>query len=1016
MYQGINNMEKNVSITKQLDFLSGGGDMGERIRNFDWGSTPLGDPETWEQGLKTCVRIILTSAQPMFVWWGPSLINIYNDQYAHFLGVKHPSALGAKASAVWTEIWDQLLPKIQSVQQNEGTYDDSMLFIMERKGYQEEVYVSFCYSPVPGEDGTMKGLFCVCADNTERIINERSLQTLRDLGAIAFDEKSLQVIYQNVGDALEKNKKDFPFAMVYKIDDNGNTATVTASAGTNNQQYLLPAVIDLETPVTDTQDFCQVYACNKLTVAEINTLNQEIPKGEWKAFATRFVYIPITAVGSTHPYAIIFAALNPYRLFDHHFKQFCELIGERVSLEINKMLAIEEERKRAKELEQIDKAKTVFFSNISHEFRTPLTLILNPLEELLNQPTSNLSAIERQNIETTHRNALRLLKLVNTLLDFSRIESGRQQASYTLTNLVTLTTNLAANFRAVIEKAGMQLIIKADKVIQPVYVDRHMWEKIVFNLLSNAFKYTLAGNITVELEAEDKYAVLKIKDTGVGIPETELPHMFERFHRVQHVTGRTFEGTGIGLSLIKEFVLLHKGDIGVESELGKGSTFTVRIPMGKEHLPQQHITTVNQNDQEGMLTSNMYVEEAGTLLVKNNTTNETAVAESNGLPLVLVVDDNADMREHLQAVLTAHFKVITANNGQEALQKLQQQQPALILSDIMMPVLDGIGLLQEVKANKTTAHIPVILLTARAGEESKIVGWETGADDYLTKPFSSKELISRIASQIKTQQIRTEALMDITEQKKYAKKLEEMNRELTKMNEELTSFAYVSSHDLQEPLRKIQMFSKRILEKEVNSLSEDGKNFFYRMDNAASRMQLLINDLLTYSRTNTSQKHFEKTDLSLLLAEVKQELQEKITATGTVVDCGALPVLSLIPFQFKQLFTNLIANSIKFARQGVPPYIAIRSEVVDGHKINRSTVNMERKYWHVTVADNGTGFDPKFSDQIFGLFQRLHGRRDYEGTGIGLAIAKKVVENHNGFIAAEGVEDKGATIHLYLPA
>ena len=1007
-------MEKNVSITNQLDFLSGGGNMGERIRNFDWGSTPLGDPETWEQGLKTCVRIILTSAQPMFVWWGPSLINIYNDQYAHFLGVKHPTALGAKAEDVWKEIWDQLLPKIKSVERNEGTYDDSFLFIMERKGYQEEVYVSFCYSPVPGDDGTMKGLFCVCSDNTERVINERSLQTLRDLSAIVFDEKSLQVIYSNLGEALGKNNKDFPFAMVYKIENNGCTAAATATVGTDNKQYLLPAVIDLQTPVMETQDFCQAYASNKLTVAEINTFNQEIPKGEWKAAATKFVYIPITAVGNTHPYAIIFAALNPYRLFDNHFKQFCELIGERVSLEINKMLAIEEERKRAAELEQIDKAKTVFFSNISHEFRTPLTLILNPLEELLNQPISNLSALERQNIETAHRNAMRLLKLVNTLLDFSRIESGRQQANYTLTDLVVLTTNLAANFRAVIEKAGMQLIVKADTVIQPVYVDRHMWEKIIFNLLSNAFKYTLAGSIMVELAAEDKYAVLKIKDTGVGIPETELPHMFERFHRVQNVTGRTFEGTGIGLSLIKEFVLLHKGEICVESQLGKGSTFTVRIPMGKEHLPQQQITMVDNNDQEGMLTSSMYVEEAGTLLVKNNT--PALAINSDGLPLILIVDDNADMREHLQSVLMPHFKVVTANNGREALQKIQQQPPALILSDIMMPVLDGIGLLQEVKANKTTAHIPVVLLTARAGEESKIVGWETGADDYLTKPFSSKELISRIASQIKTQQIRTDALVDITEQKKYAKKLEEMNRELIKMNEELTSFAYVSSHDLQEPLRKIQMFSKRILEKEVNSLSDEGKNFFYRMDNAASRMQLLINDLLTYSRTNTSQKHFEKTDLSLLLAEVKQELMEKISATSTVIDCGPLPVLSLIPFQFKQLFTNLITNSIKFARSGVSPHIAIRSEVVDGHKIDKSTVNMEIKYWHIAIADNGTGFDPKFNEQIFGLFHRLHGRKDYEGTGIGLAIAKKVIENHNGFIAAEGVEDEGATIHLYLPA
>jgi signal transduction histidine kinase len=437
----------------------------------------------------------------------------------------------------------------------------------------------------------------------------------------------------------------------------------------------------------------------------------------------------------------------------------------------------------------------------------------------------------------------------------------------------------------------------------------------------------------------------------------------------------------------------------------------VKIPLGREHLPQQQIAT--QPEEEESQGFNMYVEEAGTLLVKAPELPEAE--EKKELPLVLVVDDNADMREHIHTILSGQFNVVTAINGQDALQKIQEQQPDLVVSDIMMPVLDGIGLLKEIKGNKATVHIPVILLTARAGEESKIVGWETGADDYLTKPFSAKELISRISSQIKTQQIRTEALMDIAEQKKYAKQLEDMNRELTKMNEELTSFAYVSSHDLQEPLRKIQMFSKRIMEKEVHSLSEEGKNFFQRMDNAASRMQLLINDLLTYSRTNTSQKHFEKTNLNNLITEVKQELSERITSTGAIIACESLPEISIIPFQFKQLFTNLLANSIKFARPGITPYLQISCVQVDGETIDQPIAKKVKKYWHISVADNGTGFDPKFNEQIFGLFQRLHGRKDYEGTGIGLAIAKKVVENHNGFITAEGRENEGATIHLYLP-
>lgn len=1006
-------MNNKVTISTPLDFLSGGGEMGERIRKFNWSTTPLGDPETWEQSLRTCVRIILTSAQPMFVWWGPSLNAIYNDSYAQIMGKKHPAGLGARAQDIWFEIWDQLVPKIKSVERNEGTYDESFFFLMERKGYQEEVYVSFSYSPAPGDDGTIKGIFCVCSENTERVINERRLQTLRELSSIAINEESLPEIFHNVADAIEKNSRDFPFATIYEITRTSGEGVARASAGTEDKQYIIPGVIDLENPFDATRYFCQAYRSNKVVVTDVKMLQEDVPKGPWKKAASQFIYIPISAAGSNHPYAILFAALNPYRQFDEAFLQFCELVGERISLEINKMLAWEEERKRAAALEQIDKAKTVFFSNISHEFRTPLTLILSPLEEMISQHNGSLPIADKQNLETAHRNALRLLKLVNTLLDFSRIESGRQQANYVLTDIAEFTKKLASNFRSVIEKAGLQLNIQANGFVQPVYVDRTMWEKIVFNLLSNAFKYTLKGNITVEVGSQEGFAVLKVKDTGVGIPADELPRMFERFHRVQQVTGRTHEGTGIGLSLIKELVQLHNGDISVESELHVGSTFTVKIPLGKEHLPAQQVAI--EKEEEESLTSSMYVEEAGTLLVRNNSEEAELNDEKENLPWVLVADDNADMREHIQAILSTRFNVVTAINGQDALEKINELKPALVLTDIMMPVLDGIGLLKEIKDNRATAHIPVILLTARAGEESKIVGWETGADDYLTKPFSSKELISRISSQIRTQQIRTEALIDIAEQKKYAKQLEDMNLELAKMNEELTSFAYVSSHDLQEPLRKIQMFSKRILEKEIHTLSDEGKGFFQRMDNAANRMQLLINDLLTYSRTNTSQKHFEKTNLNSLIMDVKQELYERITSTGAVIACESLPELSIIPFQIKQLFTNLIANSIKFARPNVKPYIHIRCGQIDGSALHWPTANKDKKYWHITVADNGTGFDPKFNDQIFGLFQRLHGRREYEGTGIGLAIAKKVVENHNGFITAEGRENEGATIHIYLP-
>ncbi|HRH59396.1 MAG TPA: PAS domain S-box protein, partial [Chitinophagaceae bacterium] len=736
---------------KPFSFLQGGGEMGHRIRNFDWSKTPLGTPDTWDSSLKTCVRIMLTSPQPMFVWWGDELINIYNDAYRFVLGNKHPQMLGISGKIVWKEIWSELWKRAEIVfTKNEGTFDDALLLVMNRYGYDEETYFKFSYNPVPGDEGGTKGLFCACTEETQRIINERSLATLREVGAMTFEEKSLDVIYHNVADALGKNNKDFPFAVIYKIDNEKKSAYATAYAGIGEDQKVFPSVIDIKNPAEGTYNFYTAYKENQLVLSENNGRRKNLPTGFWDKEAAQFIHIPVTGPGKSYPYAVISAALNPYRKFDDTYRQFCELIGERVSLEVNKMLALEEERKRAEALAEIDKAKTVFFSNISHEFRTPLTLMLSPLEELLKQRQSNLTKEEKQNIETAHRNSLRLLKLVNALLDFSRLESGRQQAAFSLTDIAALTKNLAANFRSVIEKAGLQLEVHTDENMLPVYADKQMWEKIVFNLLSNAFKYTLKGKITVEVSSEKNFAVLKVKDTGVGIPEKELPLMFERFHRVPQGAARTYEGTGIGLSLTKELVQMHGGSIAVESKLNEGSTFIIKIPFGKEHLLPKHIMADEKDSDD--TAADIYIEEAETLFEINEDDKAPVTAENKNLPYILVADDNADMREHIGSLLSKQFNIITAKNGSDALGKIKERKPDLIVSDIMMPVMDGIELLKQIKSNKLTAHIPVILLTARAGEESKIEGWETGADDYLVKPFSGKELAARIKAHITLKQ------------------------------------------------------------------------------------------------------------------------------------------------------------------------------------------------------------------------------------------------------------------------
>ena len=731
------------------EFLTGGGEMGERIRNFDWSKTSLGNPGQWPQGLKTCVRIMLSSPQPIWIGWGQDLTKLYNDAYIDIVRGKHPQALGQPSSVVWKDIWKDIEPLLtKAMVKDEGTYVESQLLIMERSGFPEETYYTFSYTPVLGDNGKPAGIICYNTADTERIINERSMKTLQHLDSLAH-KKNEQEIYEEAARALESNPQDFPFAIIYKLDSEGKSAEMIAAAGFKKNETKLPSTIDLEDP--EQKNIAKAAIQNTIVVAPNNIRSKSIPKGAWDVIPHQLIQVPVKSTNKKLPLAILTIGLNPYRKFDDVYRNFVQLIADQVSLGITNVLAYEEERKRAKALEELDKAKTLFFSNISHEFRTPITLMLGPLEELLNKSTPDFNSNDKQNLEVTHRNTLRLLKLVNSLLDFSRIESGRQQATYVLTDICSFTKNLASNFRSVIEKAGLQFIVDTDSFIQPLYVDREMWEKIVFNLLSNAFKYTLEGKVSISLSVDNSQALLTVEDTGVGVPEKELPNMFERFHRVQSTAGRTYEGTGIGLSLVKELVHLHKGTISVESEEGKGSRFMVRIPFGKEHLPLTQIHETDHSFDE--IISNVYVEEASTLLDaeldKVRIEHTGPGKKEKDAPTVLIVDDNADMRHHIESLIGKKYNTITASNGMDALHKINESMPAVVLSDIMMPVMDGLQLLKELRTNPKTVNIPVILITARAGEESRIEGYETGADDYLVKPFSSNELLARIKAQIR---------------------------------------------------------------------------------------------------------------------------------------------------------------------------------------------------------------------------------------------------------------------------
>jgi PAS domain S-box-containing protein len=748
-------MDLKNSTIKQAsvpEFLAGGGEMGQRIREYDWSKTKLGPFSGWPQSLRTCVRIMLTSRQPIWIGWSKDLIKFYNDPYLQIVGGKHPWALGTPASIVWKDIWKDIEPMLRQVmEKDEGTYVEAQLLIMERNGYPEETYYTFSYTPIPGEDGSTEGMICANTDDTERIISERQLRTLTQLGKSLTDCKSNGEVISKTIATLKGNPHDFPFALFYTVSDHNAQLSNTSELGRAIET--VPKQIDLHADNELSVLLQEAAAKRKWQVLEgVESKMGNMPGGAWEIMSDKAIILPIAQSGANLLFGFLVVGLNPYRLLDDKYSSFFTLVADQVATSFSSVHALEEERKRVEALAEIDRSKTIFFSNISHEFRTPLTLLLGPIEETLHNP-ENIEET-RLRMDTAYRNALRMQKLVNTLLEFSRIEAGRVEGKFSRVDISIYTRDLVSSFRSAIEKAGMQLYFDSDAITTDVYVDVDMWEKIVLNLISNAFKYTKKGKIEVRVLQVNDQIHFSVADTGIGIPKDQLDKIFDRFHRIDNISGRSQEGTGIGLALVKELVKIHHGGITVQSQPGIGTTFTVTIPVGNDHLPAEKIVHSSPlTIIEG--SAKAYVQEA-MKWIPHEENGHPAATEAGAHPSsgdnkskVLVADDNADMRQYVERLLANQFRVLTAVDGEDAFTKALSFKPDLLISDIMMPGLDGFGLLKKVHGHPETKNIPVLLLSARAGEEAKVQGLDAGADDYLTKPFSGKELIACVNANIK---------------------------------------------------------------------------------------------------------------------------------------------------------------------------------------------------------------------------------------------------------------------------
>ncbi len=741
--------------------------MGELIAAHDWAATPIGAIADWPHSLRTAVGICVTSRHPMVIWWGPELVLIYNDAWVPILGPsKHP-ALGKPGAQVWPEMWHIIGAQMRHVlNSGEATWSDDQLLPAYRYGYLEEAYFTYSYSPVHDETGAVSGVFTAVIETTSRVLGERRLGTLHALGELSVVQAtSVEQACAAAMEVLSGNRTDIPFALVYLLTPDGAGGRLAAQglAGYHAMLTSLPS------PSIGSSIWQAVTSRQTQVISEIATrlpgLAQPGASEVGDADVDTVLAIPLAGSGRDRPIGVLVAGVSPYRALDEDYRVFLHLVAGQFTTAIIDVQAYEAERRRAEALAELNRAKSEFFTGVSHELRTPLTLIAGPAQDALDDPDHPLPGPQRSRLELIRRNSGRLRRLVDTILDFARLEGGELVPDRLAVNLAALTRGIAESFAPAAARAGLEFILDCPDLPTGVLVDPDMWEKIVLNLLSNAVKYTLEGRISVHFRVgaddtgaddvgADDAVELVVADTGVGIPAADLPRVFERFHRVRGAQARSFEGSGIGLALVAELVGLHGGDVRVDSTPGAGSTFTVRLPASaRTDLPlagTRASSSVGLFLDEALQWSDDH-EQADYLAGVNPSWVDTGTTAG---ATVLVAEDNPDLRRFIAGLLRPHYTVRIAPDGKIALDLARHEPVDLVLTDVMMPHLDGFELIAALRADPATAGMPVIMLSARAGEEAVADGLAAGADDYLTKPFSSHDLLARVRSNLELARLR----------------------------------------------------------------------------------------------------------------------------------------------------------------------------------------------------------------------------------------------------------------------
>jgi signal transduction histidine kinase len=697
-----------------------------------------------------------------------------------------------------------------------------------------------------------------------------------------------------------------------------------------------------------------------------------------------------------------------------------------------------------RKLKELDAIKTQFFSNISHELRTPLTLVLAPLESMMKGEMGVLPVAQRSHMEIMYQNSLRLLKMINNLLDLAKIDAGKMNLVLDQVNLPEFIKGIVASVSPLAEKKQIRLSFKDGDQLPEVVCDKEKIERVLLNLIFNSLKFTEpGGTVTVrcgnarslETDGQGNRVMMSVSDTGIGFPKEYSTRIFERFSQVDASASRKHEGTGIGLALAKELVELHHGRIWADSEPGKGTVMTFTLPMDlklsdmegtAEDRRAERRRARERRESEGRRAEDWTkalhtaAEYSATDILKEGVDVPAPAPAESEAPehTVLLIEDNADMRRFIAFQLQDEFKLLQARDGIEGVGLATQHHPDIIISDVMMPGKDGYQVCREIKTDPHTKHIPVILLTAKAELSEKISGLEYGADDYLTKPFNAQELKAKIRSLVQLRRLEREIQHRSEELERTLKMLQDTQTQLVH-SEKMAALGLLVAgiaHEVNNPvsfakgslsnLRRYLGQVREALEKQpetrqvlvqFNKLLQDIEQSLNIVKAGLERTEGIVTDLKTFARKD--EQHTKRVDvqdgLEATIKLIQHEMADRITLHR---DYGIREPAEIIPGQINQVFMNLLQNAIHAIPEKGDIWIRTWE---DGEWV------------HISVRDSGKGIRKEHLGRIFEPFFTT--KEVGQGTGLGLSVSYRIIENHGGKITVSSEEGKGAEFVITLP-